>query len=850
MKRTLLICGFLIWGATAAATPLTFSYDALGRMTSFTLPVGNQINYTYNANSNRTFEEIILQSAFDPDGDGVPNVADNCPSKINANQSDSDKDGKGDVCDFLNWAQLITGYYTTFGNQDGMTVDQLMANHNLSDISQIGSISNYTDKVASNHAVTGVAFDPNSNRVYFSETWTGVIRHVDLGTHQVVKNAGAGSLWLRGFADGIGASARLNMPEQIAVSPDGQWIYIPDYANCVIRRMNTATNAVSTYAGEPSPCTVPYPNPSALTYQDGPSTTAKFYWPRGLAVDTDGSVYVGDSGNNAVRKISPSGTVSTLAGGPGNTIGMIRPDGVVIIGNDLYVADRLARVVWKINKSSGNASVVIGKLNTPGVVTDVPGNQANLTCPLAITGAGAKLFVADDCANALYQIDISNNYYTTLLNPKRDAGFIDGAMTSAQFYNVEGISYDPAQNLLYVADFVNLAMRKINLNTMTASTILGLPAGTTTYQDGEGLVARFNSLSDIAKIDDTTYLLADRRNCLIRKMTLSPQFGTVNGGQFDSTVAVSTFSGQLSLCSTWKYAGDDAPWNSGPVDTTDTTSSSTAKFYWPSRITVDANKQYAYVASAEGTVRRLDLATGGTHLVAGKPLVATRKDGIGGDAQFHAITDILYLDEPQASGAPLPALYVMENTCIRRISLFPADYGTVTTLYGHFTEDGLQDGVGITTRFKKIGRSDSLNYNGVQYLFVTDTDGHSIRQINLLTKEVKTVAGSGTAGSKDGLGSAATFDGPTGIAAVTFPGNIAYIYIGDLYTPKLRVLDLATLQVTTISGSGLVGAKDGIGDAADWSSLTDITYAPTKNRLFVLDSYSRAIRQLTPNLPK
>jgi YD repeat-containing protein len=863
--RIVIICMLVlisVWNAHAV--PFTFTYDGLGRMTDFTLPAGNQITYGYDANGNRKQEKIVIQAAFDPDSDGLPNVADNCTAKANVSQKDVDKDGKGDACDAMNWGQFMAGYYTTIGNKDGLTTEQFMINNGLSSATQVASLSAATtNALVRVHGPSGMAYDATSDRLYFAEQTNQLIRHVALATGQTTKMAGSGNLWMKGYVDAVGAAARFSMPQQVASSPDGAWLYVADYGNCAIRRINTTTHAVSTYAGV-APCPDDgVLNPSSTSHQDGSAQTAKFYWPRGVAVGADGTVYVGDSHNRAIRKISTSGTVTTLAGGPGNTIGMARPHGITLIGSDLYVADGLASVIWKVNINTGATSIVVGKLNTWGAKAGVVGSEALLMHPVGIVGSGTTLYVVDQAQNALFHIDIANHYFTTLLTGgSTKKGYLDGSFADAQFDLMQWVTLDSSDNTLYVSDPGNQAIRKLNLGPKTVTTLLGLPEIKNKYMDGDGAVARFYSPRSIVRVDDDTFLVTDGGNCLIRKLTLDPGYGQVVNGKFNHSLTVSTFAGTPSICTHW-FA-----WTTSfPLDISDKPNGASAIFYAPSSMTIDSTQTFAYIAGQDRTIRRMAVsaasgsAIGATHFVAGAPVpeqvyygnmakYAANVDGQGTSAKFNAINDVVYVDETVSGGGTTPVLYVLATNAVRRISLANGDYGTVTTVFGHPTEKGDQNGVGTNARFTGLKSAVPLSRNGTQFLYVTDTLTHKLYELNLQTKQVKTVAGSGTQSSTDGVGLSASFNSPSGITAATLSDNVTYLYVGDNGSSKLRMIDADTWEVTTIAGSNASGASDGVGTASDWNIFTGMLYVPAHHRIFIADSWLSTLRQLTPDLPK
>jgi streptogramin lyase len=185
---------------------------------------------------------------------------------------------------------------------------------------------------------TGVAVDSSGN-VFVTDQYNNVIRKIT-PAGVVSTFAGSGS---PGVVNGGGTAASFHYPTGIAVDSGGN-VFVAEPANNVIRKI-TPAGVVSTFAG------------GTAGFVNGTGSAASFYYPEGVAVDSSGNVFVGDALNNAIRKITPAGIVSTFAGngtqgfvnGTGAAASFLTPTGVAVdsIGN-VIVADQNNHALRKI----------------------------------------------------------------------------------------------------------------------------------------------------------------------------------------------------------------------------------------------------------------------------------------------------------------------------------------------------------------------------------------------------------------------------------------------------------------------------------------------------------------------
>ena len=252
---------------------------------------------------------------------------------------------------------------------------------------------------------------------------------------------------------------------------------------------------------------------------DGTGGSARFNEPHGLTADKNGNIYIADRINNLIRKITPSGTVSTFAGtgaigatdGPALTASFNEPWDIACdtLGN-FYIADTKNYKIRKID-ASGNVTTLAGT----GVfgTSNGPGATARFGTPagIAVTRDGQKIYVSDYNTHTIRLIDAGQVF--TLAGTVFLSGSVDGSGTAASFNHPFGLSLNAAGDLL-IADEWNHKIRKMT-PAGVVSTIAG--DGNLGTTDGTPLTARFNFPVDVASDTIGNIFITDGQNHTIRK---------------------------------------------------------------------------------------------------------------------------------------------------------------------------------------------------------------------------------------------------------------------------------------------------------------------------------------------
>ncbi len=337
------------------------------------------------------------------------------------------------------------------------------------------------------------------------------------------------NLALAASQDGPGATARFDFPAGVTVDLADN-VYVADLNNCTIRKI-TPDSVVATVAGKAG----------ETGDADGHGASARFFYPTGIAADGASNLYVADTYNHTIRKITPAGMVTTIAGeagmlgradGKNSSARFNGPKGVAVdrAGN-VYVADTDNHAIRKITPQ-GAVTTFAGALGARGFA-DGQGVAAHFNQPSSVaTDSAGNVYVADTGNNSIRKIT-PQGAVTTLAGagPSVDAGHADGTGKAARFFAPEGIATDGAGNV-YVADTGNHTIRKITPASVV--TTLAGKAETSGSEDGTNAAARFHGPASLALDHAGNVYVADSNNNTVRKITPQGVVTTLAGSAIEA----------------------------------------------------------------------------------------------------------------------------------------------------------------------------------------------------------------------------------------------------------------------------------------------------------------------------
>ena len=524
---------------------------------------------------------------------------------------------------------------------------------------------------------------------------------------------------------------------------------------------------------------------------DGTGADARFITPFDVVADGSGNRYVSDYDGHVIRKIALTGETTILAGTgvPGSATGASTtaqfryPAGLALNGTTLYVADSGNNVIRQVSTSDGTVSPF------------VPGGTLNQPMGLSY----------DSMSNTLYIADTGNHCIRTYFNSSLDlyagtsgsAGFVDGTPGIARLSSPRGIHFAYPENILYVADTGNHAIRTVTGGTL--STFSG--AGTRGFLDGTALTSLYDTPTDVLYAG--TYVwVTDSGNHCIRQLDASGN-PTALGGT-DAALHPGWATGSIGVF----------------------------RLNTPTGLTY-STYEGAYLVCDQGNHRLAGLSGSyDLYHIAG---VIPFADGSNLVARFN---------NPGGTAVdPSGYIYVADtdNHCIRMID--PS--GNVSTVAGKPGQSGFGNNAPLFSLFfRPTGLVYNENYAEGPHLLVADTGNNVIRKVDL-GANVSTVAGvpSIIPGYSEGAAGSALFNAPTDLAS----DSLGNIFVADSGNHVIRKLDVSSSYQTSLfaGAPGTPGAVDGTGGGARFTRPTGLTIDPADN-LFVADTGNGKIRQITP----
>jgi sugar lactone lactonase YvrE len=349
---------------------------------------------------------------------------------------------------------------------------------------------------------------------------------------------------IKGFLNGSLSTAQFSGLEQMVYDKNGN-LLICDATNNRIRKIDAAGN-VSTFAGT-----------GEAGFVNGTVATAQFNNPLGIAVDDYNNVYVSDNLNFVIRKIDTFGNVTTYAGSgtrgyANGTSSFAQFDYLNYMCFDnsmnLYVADPNNNVIRKIDRFN-NVSTFIGSGKV--ALTDGIGTSADLSFPVAITFDKLNnVFYVSDQGNSAIRKVLPDGTTTTYAGTGI-IGYADGQGLSAQFYFPKGLTVDNTGNV-YVAGRFDYTVRKIDTQG-NVSTVAGVPHITGNV-NGKGTSAIFGKPINVLITPDWNLMVSDWVNNVIKKIEL-PTVASVSTIQ-QSGIEVQILPNPFNTSTTLKISGN------------------------------------------------------------------------------------------------------------------------------------------------------------------------------------------------------------------------------------------------------------------------------------------------------
>lgn len=644
-----------------------------------------------------------------------------------------------------------------------------------------------------------------------------------------------------GFVGDGGAATHASFQFAIGVIQDHSGnTYVTDEGEQRIRKISS-TGIISTYAGN---------GIAGFSGDGGLASSAQVNAPLGITLDPAGDLVFADAGNNRVRKITPAGIISTIAGngtagysgdgGPATSASLNVPWGVVYdSAGNLYISDRLNYVIRRVD-TSGIITTYAGN-GTVGYCGDNgPATSACLNVPRGLaTDSHGNLYIADGLNHRIRQVTSSGIITTIAGNGQSGFSGDGGQATSAAIGNPRAVAFK--SGVLYIANAGQSRIRNVTISTGIINTFIGSTPG----YDGDShppLSSQLDVPTFMTSVSSTAMLFVDTFNARLRR--LNAGVVTTMGGGFigDGKVATSAalvlpqgiafdkagnlyvaeFSGNrvrkidttgkistVAGTGTSGYSGDGGP-------------ATSAQLYFPQSVIADSSGNLFISDQGNNVIRRVDALT---------QVITTFSNDLnfGGGLGFMAFDAAQNLYVADASAC---TVWKLDST------------GAATAVAGVASNCGY-NGDNIQATSALLNGAWGIAFDSKGNLYIADSGNNRVRKVNT-SGTITTFAGNGTPCA---LSTSACGDGGSPTAAqlnypltVTISGST--LYIADELDVKIRKVSAGIINTYAGTGSGGYNGNNLLALSTNLDDPIDVAVNPANGSLYLVDDFQARVRRV------
>ena len=649
----------------------------------------------------------------------------------------------------------------------------------------------------------GLAFD-TAGDLFFVDTYNYVVREVVKATGDIIAVAGNGTSGFKGDG-GPATAAEFGYINSVTVDTAGD-LFISDPGNSRIREVVKATGIITTIAGNGT---------AGFKGDGGVAVSAEINSARGIALDSDGNLFIADVLNNRIREVvKATGIITTVAGngtaglgGDGGTATAAKLNGPITVAVDsagnLFISDSTNNRIREVVKATGIITTVAGN-GVAGYTGDGgTATAAELNGPNGVTldSEGDIFFGDSDCVREV--VKASGNIITVA--GTNIVGFTGngGLATAADLSGPGRLAIDPAGDL-FLSDFNNNQIREVTPGVIvtigpstTLDTVTTLTVSTSIGSIGEliTLVATVTNLSAGGGVPNGGSVVFSDQNGAVGTVTLVNGVATLTlsnlgSGTFHFTVSYDgstdyAASGTNTIITavgdgTAGYEGDNGPAIASELDQ-------------PYGVAVDSLGDLYIADSLNNVVREVVKSTGNIITIAGNGIAG--EGGDGGPATVAELNEPIGLSVDAAGNVFIADL---GNNEIREVVKAT---GIITTVAGNGTAGYSGDG-GLATA-AELDELRDVAVNAAGDLFITDSLNNVVREVVKSSGIIITYAGTGKAGDTGDGGRATS-------AQLSFPVGVAVDAAGDLFiadygNDAIREVFHSSGLITTVAGNGTAG---------------------------------------------